>query len=152
MSVTDIAVATIKEGHRSLGAVLHAFQESLSRVAVGHGTPEFGLYSAMLYYTDDFQERCHHPKEDEYFFRALSAATSEFDGTIGGLRADHVSGVHTISRLHRCLVRYQVGAVDGFEALKANVDTYAAQISGHIRCEEYLLEPAAHSETSESLD
>ncbi len=140
MSDRDVAIATIKAEHRALGAVLHTFQTLLHKVAAGHGAPEFGLFSAVLYYIDDFQERCHHPKEDEYFFKALSAATSEFDDTIGGLQAAHVSGVHAVSRLHRCLVHYQGGASGGLDAFQAGIDAYAAQIFDHMRCEEDLLE------------
>lgn len=140
MSDRDVAVATIKSEHRALGAVLHAFQALLSRVAAGRAIAEFGLYAAMLYYIDDFQERCHHPKEDEYFFKALSAATSEFDSTVSSLQAAHVSGVHALSRLHRCLVHYQGGAAGGLEAFKAGIDIYATQLSDHMRCEEDLLE------------
>jgi hemerythrin-like domain-containing protein len=130
MGDREIAVATIKAEHRSLSTVLHTFQELLSKVATGHGAPEFELYSAMLYYIDDFQERCHHPKEDEYFFKVLGAATSEFDSVISELQAQHVSGVHALSRLYRCLVHYQGGAAGGLEAL----------LFGHMRCEDDLLE------------
>lgn len=140
MSDSNIAMATIKAEHRSLRAVLQTFQESLAKTVEGYASAEFGLYSAMLYYIDDFQERCHHPKEDEYLFKALSAATSEFDDIISELQAGHVSGVHAIAGLHRRLVHYQGGAADGLGALKAGIDTYAARMLEHMRIEEELLE------------
>ena len=140
MSNKDVAIATIKTEHRALGAVLYALQELLGKIATGHAPPEFELFSAVLYYIDDFQERCHHPKEDEYLFKSLSAATSEFDGVINGLQAAHVSGAHAVSQLHRYLVHYQGGVSHGLETFSAAVDAYATQMYEHMRCEEDLLE------------
>ena len=140
MSDKDAAIATIKTEHRALGAVLHTLQELLGTVVTNYGSPEFGLLSAALYYIDDFQERCHHPKEDEYLFKSLSAATSEFDGVINGLQAAHVSGAHAVSQLHRYLVHYQGGVSRGLETLSAAVDAYSTQMYEHMRCEEDLLE------------
>ncbi len=140
MSDKDVAIATIKMEHRALGAVLHMLQELLRTVVTNYGSPEFGLLSAALYYIDDFQERCHHPKEDKYLFKSLSAATSEFDGVINGLQAAHVSGAHAVSQLHRYLVRYQGGVSHGLETFRAAVDAYATQMYEHMRCEEDLLE------------
>ncbi|MEQ1775828.1 MAG: hemerythrin domain-containing protein [Burkholderiales bacterium] len=140
MSVTDIALATIQAEHRALSAVLHTFQELLGKVEAGYGAPDFGLFSAMLYYIDDFQERCHHPKEEKYIFDSLRAATPEFDGVISELQAEHVKGAQAVSRLHRCLVFYQGGMPGGIGMLKAGVDDYIARMHEHMRCEEALFE------------
>jgi len=140
MSVTDVALATIKAEHRTLSAVLHTFGELLDKVAAGHATPAFELFSAVLYYIDDFQERCHHPKEEEFLFKSLRAATSEFNDVIHGLQADHVNGAGAVAQLHRSLVHYQGGAAGGLDAFKARVEAYAAQMFEHMRCEEELLD------------
>jgi hemerythrin-like domain-containing protein len=140
MSVTDIAFATIQAEHRALSAVLHTFQELLGKVEAGYGAPDFGLFSAMLYYIDDFQERCHHPKEEAYIFESLRAVTSEFDGALNELQAAHVKGAQAVSRLHQCLVFYQGGAPGGIGVLKAGVDDYVARMHEHMSCEEALFE------------
>ena len=143
MNARDIAVATIKQEHRSLTRVLHTMQALLNQVVSSYGSTEFGLLSAALYYVDDFQERCHHPKEDEYLFKALRAATSEFNGELDALEAGHVSSAHAVSQLHRYLVHYQGGSATGLDLLKAGVDTYATQMTAHMRREEELLERCA---------
>jgi len=142
MSDRDVAVATIKAEHRALGAILHTLQDLLGKVAAGHASPDFGLLSAVLYYIDDFQERFHHPKEEEYLFKSLNAATLDFDDVINGLQTAHVHGAHAVSQLHRYLVHYQGGACGGLDTLKAEVDAYAAHMAEHMRCEEELLERA----------
>lgn len=143
LNARNIAVATIKQEHRSLARVLQTLQALLNRVESSYGSPEFGLLSAALYYIDDFQERCHHPKEDEYLFKALRAATVEFNGELDAFEAGHVSSVHAVSQLHRYLVHYQGGSATGLDLLKAGVDTYAAQMMEHMRQEEALLERCA---------
>lgn len=140
MSNRDVAIATIKLEHRYLAAVLHTLQELLSKIQAGHVALEFGLLAAVLYYIDDFQERCHHPKEDEYIFKSLRAATSEFDDVINDLQAAHVSSAHAVAQLHRHLVHYQGGASGGLATFRADVDAYVARMDEHMRCEEDLLE------------
>lgn len=140
MSARDIAVVIIKQEHQSLARVLHILQDMLARVSAGHASPEFGLFSAALYYIDDFQEQCHHPKEDEYLFRFLRASSPKFNSVIDGLQAAHVSSAQAISQLNRHLVQYQGGAPFGLESLRAGVEAYAEQMYEHMRCEEELLE------------
>ena len=140
MSNTDVAIAIIRVEHRALEAVLHTLQALLNKVAAGYGTVEFGLLSAVLYYIDDFQERCHHPKEEEYLFKSLRAATSEFNDLLDSLQAAHLNSAHALSRLHRDLVHYQGGARNGLEVLQGDVDHYVASMHDHIRVEEDLLE------------
>jgi hemerythrin-like domain-containing protein len=140
MSARDVAIATIEAEHHALSAVLHALQELLAKVVTSYGAPEFGLFCAALYYIDDFQERCHHPKEDQYFFKSLRAATSEFDTRINELQAEHVSGALAVSQLHRHLVHYQGGVPKGLEIFRAAVDAYVTQMVDHMHSEEYLLE------------
>jgi hemerythrin-like domain-containing protein len=140
VNAADVAIATIKTEHHSLSAVLHTMQELLDRVAADHAPPEFALLATGLYYIGDFQERCHHPKEDQYIFKALSAATWQFDPLISELQAAHGGGVHALAQLHRYLVHYQGGAPRGLEMFRTALNTYAMQMANHMRCEEDLLE------------
>jgi hypothetical protein len=77
VSASEKAIATIRLEHRSLGVVLHTLQSLLGKIAAGHAVADFGLLASALYYIDDFPERCHHPKEDEYLFKRLRLRTSE---------------------------------------------------------------------------
>jgi len=113
-------------------------QEFLARIEAGVASPEFDMFCAALYYLDDFQERCHHPKEEQYIFRSLNAATSEFREVIDNLHAAHVNSAQAISQLHHSLVHYQGGAVRGLETFRSNVDAYAARMFEHVHCEEDL--------------
>jgi branched-chain amino acid transport system ATP-binding protein len=142
MSAMDVAVATIKIEHRALGAVMEALQRLLAAVAVQHADPDFTLFSAALYYIDDFPERCHHPKEDEHLFKTLRLRTTEFNDLLDELQAEHIHSARMMARLHCALVHYQGGASMGLGAFHAAVDAYSAMLSEHMRKEEGLLERA----------
>ena len=149
MSAMDLAMATIKKEHRALSAVMEALQRLLAAVAAQHAEPDFTLFSAALYYIDDFPERCHHPKEDEHLFKALRRRTTEFDALLDELQAEHIHSARMMARLHCALVHYQGGASKGLQAFHAAVDAYGAILSEHMRKEEGLLERARDKLTEE---
>lgn len=142
MTPKEIAVGTLQQEHRTLGAVVEVLQRLLRDIAAEHTEPDFRLLSSALYYIDDFPERCHHPKEERYLFRALRARSSEFDPLLDELESEHVSSAHTMNHLHRALVHYEADAPQALAALRAGVDAYAAMLSEHMRKEEHLLTQA----------
>jgi hemerythrin-like domain-containing protein len=148
MSASDIAITTIKLEHRSLGMVLHTLQSLLSKIAAGHVVADFGLLATALYYIDDFPERCHHPKEDEYLFKRLRLRTSEFDAVLDQLQTEHARSAITVAALHRALVHYQGGAPEGLRLFKVAVDSYADDMRQHFGLEDELMTgaPAVLSE------
>jgi hemerythrin-like domain-containing protein len=152
MSASDIAISTIKLEHRSLGMVLHVLQDLLRKVAAGHVVADFGVFATALYYIDDFPERCHHPKEDEYLFKRLRLRTSEFDAVLDQLQTEHARSAITVAGLHRALVHYQGGAAEGLRLFKAAVDSYAADMRSHFRQEDDLMACAGAVLTDEDWE
>lgn len=144
LTAREAALATIQHEHLSLELVLHTLKALLQRIETGVAAPEFDLFSAGLYYIDEFQERCHHPKEETHIFKALNDVTSQFSNTIDHLQAGHRYGAQAMAVLYRSLVHYQGGAPKGLEAFRASVDSYAAAMFEHIRIETELFDHAAH--------
>lgn len=139
MSARDVAVATVKQEHRALGIVVELLQRLVGDIAEGRAEPDFAVLAAALYYIDDFPERCHHPKEDEYLFKALRRRTAKLNAVLDELQAEHISGAQAIGYLQRALVHYQGGATDGAKRFKAAVDAYATVQRDHMRKEDELL-------------
>ncbi len=139
MSAREDAVSTIRSEHLSLETVMEALQRILAEIAAEHAEANFALLSAALYYFDDFPERCHHPKEDEFLFKALRRRTAAFNDVLDELQAEHIRSGQMVAYLHRALVHYQGGAPEGLRELKAGVDAYAGWLAGHMRREERLL-------------
>lgn len=146
----DRAVAVIQAEHRSLGTIVTALQRLVSDVREGVGEPDWRLLAAMLYYIESFPERLHHPKEDQYLFKALRARTREGAAALDELQGEHIRSAQMMSYLAQTLVRYQGGAPDGLDAFAAAVDAYAALLSDHMRKEEEVILPLARAHLTES--
>jgi hemerythrin-like domain-containing protein len=138
----EVAVAIIKQEHRTLGIVVSSLQQLLAKVAERHAEPDFAFFAAALYYINDFPERYHHPKEDKHLFPVLRRRTHHFDAVMDDLQAEHVRSAQMIISLEHTLVHYQGGAPDGLELFKRAVDAYAAMLRDHMRKEEELLAQA----------
>lgn len=139
MNTMDVAVATIRQEHRALGTVMEALQRLLAAVAALRTEPDFALFSAALYYIADFPERCHHPKEDEYLFKALRSRTAQFNAVLDDLQAEHIRSAQMMTQLECALVHYQGGAPEGLKAFRSAVDAYSAMLDEHMRKEDDLL-------------
>lgn len=135
----DVAVATITQEHHALRAVVELLQHLLIDVGRQYAEPDFALFAAVLYYIDEFPERCHHPKEDRHLFMALRRRTAALNAVLDELQSEHVRSAHLMSYLQRTFVRYQGGAPDGYQRFKDAVDAYASMVEEHMRKEEALL-------------
>jgi hemerythrin-like domain-containing protein len=142
MSVRNDAIATIRAEHNSMETVLVALLHLIEEIAERRGEPDFALLSAALYYFDDFPERCHHPKEDEYLFKALRRRTAAFNDVLDELQAEHIQSGQMVAYLERALVHFQGGAPDGLKQFRAAIAAYAALLRSHMHKEERLLAQA----------
>ena len=116
------AIMILKDEHRSLSAVLSGLKE-LSRMAYeATERPDFKVFRAMLRYIDEYPERLHHPKEDEYLFARLAARLPEAKPLLDELHAEHVEGARRIRDLERALLfledRWPVGAREFRDAVE----------------------------------
>ena len=139
MSASDYAIATIKMEHRSLGTVLQTLQDLLKKIAAGHAVVDFGLLSVALFYVDDFSERYHHPKEEEYLFKRMRLRGADFDLMLDRLQTAHSRSAQMVADMNRRLVRYQAGASDGLQDFRQAVDSYANDMLAHFLQEDELL-------------
>ncbi len=145
----DRAVAVIESEHRTLATVVAALQRLLTDVRQGLVEPDFRLLAAMLYYIEYFPESQHHPKEDQYLFKALRARTREGAAVLDELQGEHVRTGQMMAYLAQTLVRYQGGAPDGLDSFTSAVDAYAALLSDHMRKEERVVLPLADAHLTE---
>lgn len=146
----DRAVAVIQAEHRALGTVVAALQRVLSDVRQGRVEPDCRLFAVMLYYIESFPECQHHPKEDDYLFKALRARTREGSALLDELQSEHVRSEQMMAYLAQTLVRYQGGAPDGLATFTAAVDAYAALLGDHMRKEEDVILPLSDAHLTEA--
>jgi chemotaxis protein histidine kinase CheA len=79
----------IRDEHRSIAAILHGMEYLVQRIRARRKKVDPRVFHAMLYYLDTFSERMHHPKEDQYLFKAMRERSAEADAHIADLEEDH---------------------------------------------------------------
>jgi hemerythrin-like domain-containing protein len=142
------AIGIIRDEHRSLAAVLHAWMHLLAN-ARRHGTrPDAAPMQAIVRYLQMFPVALHHPKEDEYLFRKLRSRTTAVDAELDELERQHERDRQLVVEL-AAMVERLVGArsnegegVD-IEDLEQAVARYASFIWDHLGREEHVILPAA---------
>lgn len=143
------AIRIIRDEHRSISAVLSGLKE-LALAAHKPGVqPEFPVFRAMIHYIDEFPERLHHPKEDNYLFARLAERAPEARQLIEELRAEHVLGARLVRELESALLAFEVEGARAAAAFDAAVNAYAQFHWDHMRKEETLLLPLAEKHLTE---
>lgn len=144
------AIAILKGEHRSISAVVSGLKDLARMAHDASARPDFTVFRAMLRYIDEYPERLHHPKEDEYLFARLAVRYPGAMPLIKELEAEHVEGAKLVRELERSLLfledRWPVGARE-FRDL---VDGYAQFHWSHMRKEEEKILPLAEAHLTES--
>jgi len=139
------AIQILKSEHRSISAVLHGLKE-LARMAQSAAVrPSFQVLRSMIRYIDEYPERLHHPKEDEFLFARLLGRAPEAKPLIEELQAEHEEGARLVRELERALVFFEEGWPAGGREFQQAVDAYAEFHWQHMRKEEQQVLPLAES-------
>ncbi|MCB1889889.1 MAG: universal stress protein [Rhodocyclaceae bacterium] len=136
------AIGIIREEHRSLAAVLHAWQHLLKTAGENNAAADPALMRAMLRYIQAFPLALHHPKEDEYLFRLLRERTHTMDAELDELERQHERDHQLVAELADTLERHIAGQTAMAELDQA-VSGYASFIWEHMGREEGVILPAA---------
>jgi hemerythrin-like domain-containing protein len=129
--------------HRSIAAVLHGML-FLVRDKRERGKPlDAKVLRAMLYYLDVFPERVHHPKEEQYLFKAVRSRTSEANAVLDELAREHAAGEDALRRVEQSLLRYEEGGEAEFAQFAEGVERFVAGYRDHMRKEEEVVMGAA---------
>jgi hemerythrin-like domain-containing protein len=137
------ALNIIRDEHRSISAVMHAMKQLALEAEKRDVEPDFKVFRAMIYYIDQFPERMHHPKEDQFLFARLALRAPQAKELIEELRTEHVTGARLIRDLEQALIGLEVGWAGGARAFRAAVDAYADFHWKHMRKEEERILPLA---------
>ena len=137
------AVNILKSEHRSISAVVSGLKD-LARMAQDAAVrPDFTVLRAMLRYIDEYPERLHHPKEDEYLFARLAARCAQAQPLIRELEREHVEGAKKVRELERALLFLEDRWPFGAREFRGLVDAYAQFHWDHMRKEEEKILPLA---------
>ena len=142
------AIGIIRDEHRSLAAVLHAWMHVVAVARRQGVAPDAALMRAIVHYIETFPVVLHHPKEDEYLFRRLRERTHTLDAELDELERQHKRDRQLVSEL-RALVERLFAAGDSkrflldIAELEQAVTGYANFLWDHLGREEGVILPAA---------
>ncbi len=136
------AVGIIRDEHRSLAAVLHAWMHLVTGARRDGSRPDPALLRAIVRYIKDFPLTLHHPKEDEYLFRRLRERTSEVNADLDELERQHERDHRMVAEL-AALVEAEAAGEGDLAAMEAAVARYSTFVWEHMGREEGVILPAA---------
>lgn len=138
-SALDILAAE----HHAFDSALASLVESLGLARAHRIEPDPGLFERGVSYLATFMDRFHHPKEDEFLFKALRERTREADDLLASLQEDHARGPAQYRDLGLALAHLRSNAATPFEDFAALLERYAREQLEHMRQEAELLLPIA---------
>jgi len=136
------AIATIRDEHRSLAAVLHAWLHALKPAGDGKAAPDPALMKAMVHYIQAFPVALHHPKEEDYLFRKLRERTAAVNPELEELERQHDRDEQMVADLATAVDEYIAGRKSA-ETLEKSVAAYANFMWEHMGREEGVILPEA---------
>lgn len=148
-SMAAQAMAIIRDEHRSIAAVLHAWQYLIQQAEDHDQAIDLGLMRAILRYIQAFPVALHHPKEDDYLFSKLRERTSSVNAELDELERQHSRDQQLVAALAVTLEQLAAGSAT-LDDLKQHVDQYAKFIWDHLGREEGVILPAAQRYLTEA--
>ena len=122
----------ITEEHQNLWRI--ATTMDLVADEIDGGSPvDPAFFHSVFDYIEQFVDRAHHPKEDDFLFRLLRQRSEAAAGILDRLQAEHKNGPANLQALRQALAE-SAGA--GRAAFTAALRTYTQGLKHHIRAEE----------------
>jgi len=141
------AIGIIRDEHRSLAAVLHAWLHALAEARRSGAAVDLALMRAIVRYVQQFPVKLHHPKEHEHLFRRLRERTTSCDAQLDALERQHEQDHQLVAALARQVETVATTDAEGrpaaIRALEDEVARYAAFLWDHLGREEGVILPAA---------
>jgi hemerythrin-like domain-containing protein len=138
----SLAATIIRDEHRALASVVKGLQFLIQEIQNRGQTPDFPLLQSIVSYIEQFPDKLHHPKEDQYLFPALRQRHPESAAELDILEDEHARGTAVTARVMKSLQDYQADQ-SHFEAFADAVDDYANFHWAHMSREENLILPLA---------
>ena len=137
------ALRIISEDHNNLWR-LATTVDQLAAEMEGGGPLEVAFFESVFDYLDQFVERSHHPKEDDFLFRLLRLRSPESSAILNALQADHQAGPQRLRALRTSLIAAGAGEMP-LAGLAGQLRTYTAGLKAHILKEERQILPVART-------
>lgn len=137
------ALRIITEEHQNLWRIAVTMDQVADDIEAG-GAIEREFFNSLFDYIEQFVDKAHHPKEDDYLFRFLRLRSEEAGPILDRLQAEHRNGPEILKALRQKLVDAASGKLGGPDFAFA-LRTYTAGLKSHIHTEEKEAIPLARA-------
>ncbi len=135
------ALRIISEDHSNLWRLATTIDHVAEEIEAGEKVdPAF--FRSVFDYIEQFVDRSHHPKEDDFLFRLLRLRSDKAAAILDPLQEEHREGPHKLQALRTCVAQAASGALEPTE-LAVLLRAYTAGLKSHIRVEEKFAMPLA---------
>ncbi len=131
----------ITEEHQNLWRIATTLDLVADEIDAG-GKIEAPFFTSVFDYIEQFMDRSHHAKEDDFLFRLLRERSAEAATVLDRLQAEHKNGPELLRDL-RAKLGAAAGGGESNAAFTAALRNYTQGIKGHIRSEEKDAMPLA---------
>jgi hemerythrin-like domain-containing protein len=136
------AIAIIQDEHRAITAVVEGLRQLVTEISAGRIAPDHTVLAALFHYIEQFPERLHHPKEDDYLFARLRARRPDAAPLLEALHREHEVGRERFAELKAKWERYRADPT-ALAPFAEGVERYAHFHWRHMRREEDEVLPLA---------
>jgi hemerythrin-like domain-containing protein len=141
-NINPTSLAIIREEHQQLACVLRSMRHLVEEM-VERDPLQLKFFRALLFYINEFPERVHHPKEEQYLFAKIKERTHQLDTELNLLTEQHSEGEQLALQLQTTLTRYEFNGTAVLPQLRSLVERYTHFYSNHIEAEEKYILPVA---------
>lgn len=138
------AISIIQDEHRAITAVVEGLRHLLEEIRAGRMAPDHALLRALFAYIEQFPERLHHPKEDEFLFARLRVRRPDAAPILDALHREHEVGRERFAELKAAYERYAADPAT-LEPFREGVERYSHFHWKHMRREEDEVMPMARA-------
>lgn len=132
----------IKQEHRNLFRVVNVLDQIL-RGITPEKAPDFAFIESLLDYIANFTDTHHHPKEDQFLFKALLKRDPTASAIIDELEEEHALCPIALKTLQDAMVSCRDAYPQGLEAFKTAAQEYLRFQTKHLQKEEGVVLPMA---------
>lgn len=144
------AIDLVRREHRDIALVIQCLGTVLREVREGKLVADPALFEAILDYMQNFPDRFHHPKEEDYLFKMLRQRDPSAGAVIDELHEQHVAGERSLADLRWKLEALKKDPEGAFAAFDKAATDYIDFEKRHMSLEETKAMPAAQAALTEA--
>jgi len=137
------ALQVISNEHRGMWRLTAALEELHGHVGDPVHKPDPELLNLILEYIEQYVDRVHQPKEEQYLYRAVRQRTRDADALLAEFEDEHAASPERVNQLRTLLDRYARNYPDGADEFREALASYTTMMRRHIMKEEGKLFPLA---------